>query len=163
LTLEIREKEKIMDFKEAKWFLKELDKTLKKDILSNEHSAIVLINLYDEDYLLKIINMLENLENKKLDLSSEKKEVKLRVWYIPQLGNNAPIFRVKVESVEEAEKLLDTMWNYDIFQFENHIKPDYCNASGLEYYDEELGEWQEYYDEEGRDIDEIIKNDDRFN
>lgn len=51
--------------------------------------------------------------------------------------------------------------NYDIFQFENHIKPDYWNVSGLEVYeaaafDGEPG-WCEWYDEEtGDDTDSWV-------
>ena len=46
------------------------------------------------------------------------------------------------------------MWDYDLFQYENNIKPDYCNASGLEYFDEEEQEWCEWYDDDGLDIKE---------
>ena len=39
--------------------------------------------------------------------------------------------------------IMDTLANYDIFQFENNIKPDYCNTGGLSIYEE--GEWSEWY------------------
>jgi hypothetical protein len=60
-------------------------------------------------------------------------------------------FYVDVKTVREAKLTLDTLAKYDIFQFENNIKPDYCNAGGLEVF--ECGEWGEWYDEEGNDID----------
>jgi hypothetical protein len=77
----------------------------------------------------------------------------LEVWHIPQVPMKA--FRVKVQDVKEAIKILNVLADYDIFQFENHIKPDYTNAAGLEEFDGK--EWSEYYNEEGMDIDEIMK------
>ena len=68
----------------------------------------------------------------------------LRVWWIPQVPMNA--FHKLVDSLKEARFLLDTLAEYDVFQFENHIKPDYCNTGGLQVYcgdtpDEELDRW----------------------
>ena len=63
-------------------------------------------------------------------------------------------FYVDVASVEEAVKMMDVLANYDIFQFENNIKPDYCNAGGLIVFDENDknddpdGSWGGWYDEE---------------
>lgn len=59
-------------------------------------------------------------------------------------------FRQPVRTVREAQLLLDTLAQYDIFQLENRIKPDYCNAGGLEVWED--GEWSEWADEEGNDI-----------
>lgn len=56
----------------------------------------------------------------------------LRVWHIPQVPGKA--FRVPVDSLVQAKLVLDTLANYDLFQYENSIKPDYCNAAGLEVY-----------------------------
>lgn len=75
----------------------------------------------------------------------------LRVWWIPQVPMDDP-FRVEVATVREAKLLLDTLAKYDIFQFENRIKPDYSNAGGLEVFED--GEWCEWYDEDGNSIDE---------
>lgn len=76
----------------------------------------------------------------------------LQVWHVPQVPMKA--FRVDVSSPQEAKKILDVLANYDIFQFENHIKPDYCNAGGLEVFED--GEWSEWADPEtGESIDEI--------
>ena len=45
--------------------------------------------------------------------------------------------------------------DYDLFQFDNNIKPDYCNAGGLEVFEEE--EWSTWYDEEtGNDIYDLM-------
>ena len=54
----------------------------------------------------------------------------LRVWHIPQVPMNS--FKVEVENVKEAIKILNVLADYDIFQFKNKVKPDYSNASGLE-------------------------------
>lgn len=75
--------------------------------------------------------------------------MKLKVWHIPQVPMKA--FEVEVETVEDAKLLLDTLANYDLFQFENNIKPDYSNASGLVYYDEEEQDWLDWEDETGND------------
>lgn len=77
----------------------------------------------------------------------------LRVWHIPQVPGKP--FRIDVKSVEDAKMILPILWDYDIFQFENHIKPDYCNVSGLEEYDGK--EWCEWYSEEDdKDIAQIL-------
>jgi len=64
--------------------------------------------------------------------------MKLRVWHIPQVPMKA--FFVEVSSVEEGVRMMDALANYDIFQCENNIKPDYCNANGLQMWDESLTE-----------------------
>lgn len=78
----------------------------------------------------------------------------MRVWWIPQVPMKA--FHVPVKTLGEAKLILNTLANYDLFQLENKIKPDYCNAGGLEVFENvEDGEWSEWMDEEGRNIDEI--------
>ena len=57
----------------------------------------------------------------------------LRVWHIPQMPMKP--FHVEVATVDEAKKILNTLWDYDTFQFENKVKPDYSNASGLEVFE----------------------------
>lgn len=81
---------------------------------------------------------------------------KMRVWHNCQVGA-VKNFYVEVESIEQAWKILNTLWDYDLFQYENKIKPDYCNASGLEYFDEEGQEWCEWYDDNGLDIREYFE------
>ena len=75
---------------------------------------------------------------------------KLRVWHIPQVPGKP--FHVEVATPKEAKKILDILADYDAFQFENKIKPDYCNVAGLEVFED--GEWYDWEDEEGRTIDE---------
>ena len=74
----------------------------------------------------------------------------LRVWWIPQVPMKS--FNVDVANVHEAKLLLKALADYDIFQFENNVKPDYCNAGGLQMWDGK--EWEDWHDEEGNDIDE---------
>ncbi|MEA7581151.1 hypothetical protein ONJ87_28130, partial [Salmonella enterica subsp. enterica serovar Anatum] len=35
-------------------------------------------------------------------------------------------------------RVMDALADYDAFQYDNNIKPDYCNANGLEMWDESL-------------------------
>lgn len=54
--------------------------------------------------------------------------------------------------------LLDTLAEYDKFQLDNNIKPDYCNTGGLNVFDANdhedgpSGSWYTWYDEDGNDI-----------
>ena len=74
---------------------------------------------------------------------------KLRVWWIPQITGE--VFHVFVCSLEEAKNLLSVLADYDLFQYENKIKPDYCNAGGLHVFED--GEWFEWEDKKtGGDI-----------
>ncbi|MBH9579747.1 hypothetical protein [Inhella proteolytica] len=75
----------------------------------------------------------------------------LRVWWVPQVPMKA--FYAPVDSVAMGAKLLEVLANYDIFQFENNVKPDYCNAGGLQRWcadsdGEGAPGWEEWYDEE---------------
>jgi hypothetical protein len=86
----------------------------------------------------------------------------LCVWHIPQVPGKA--FRVHVHDVTEAKKLLVVLADYDVFQYNNQIKPDYANASGLEIYTSEIygpeidDGWQEWGDPEtGDDIWDLIR------
>lgn len=62
--------------------------------------------------------------------------MKLRVWHIPQVPMKP--FIVEVGSVEEGVRMMDALADYDAFQYDNNIKPDYCNANGLQMFDESL-------------------------
>ena len=83
--------------------------------------------------------------------------MKLRVWHNCQIGavNN---FYIDVDDINIAWKILNTLWDYDLFQYNNNIKPDYANASGLEYFDEDDNEWYEWYNEDGYGIIEPFEN-----
>lgn len=83
----------------------------------------------------------------------KKESRKLRVWWVPQVPMKS--FLVDVKTLEEADLLLTTLADYDIFQFENNVKPDYSNVGGLMYFDEVEKDWFDWEDEEtGMDFDE---------
>lgn len=61
---------------------------------------------------------------------------RLKVWWIPQVPMKS--FDVFCDSFAVAKALLDSLAQYDLFQFENNIKPDYCNTGGLCIWEESL-------------------------
>ena len=75
----------------------------------------------------------------------------MRVWWIPQMPMDA--FHFPVKNVDEAILLLEVLAEYDLFQLEHDVKPDFSNVGGLERFED--GEWCEYYDDDGMCIDEI--------
>ena len=85
---------------------------------------------------------------------------KMRVWWIPQIGAGNEPFYIPVQSVEEGKKVMDMLSAYDAFQLQNRIKPDYCNTGGLEIYNQETEEYEDWYfeteDEYFEDVDEYI-------
>lgn len=75
----------------------------------------------------------------------------LQVWWIPQVPMKP--FLVEISSVEEGVKIMDVLAEYDAFQFENNIKPDYSNVGGIRRWRADSdGEgtpgWEDWYDEE---------------
>jgi hypothetical protein len=83
---------------------------------------------------------------------------KLQVWWCPQVPMKA--FIVDVATVEEGAKVMEVLANYDLFQLKNKIKPDYCNAGGLQQWEEDRdGEgtpgWLDWYDEETGEEDPV--------
>ena len=90
------------------------------------------------------MRMSETMGKKKNDRT---KPGALRVWHIPQVPGKA--FRVPVASVDEAKVLLRALAQYDLFQYENRVKPDYCNAQGLEVFED--GGWCEWHHPETDD------------
>lgn len=86
------------------------------------------------------------------------RETKLRIWWMPQISANCA-FYIPVKSVEEAKKFLDVLAAYDQFQYQNRIKPDFCNTGGLQMWDEEEKDWVDWSDSEGiyDDVDEYCE------
>ena len=80
---------------------------------------------------------------------------KYRVYWIPQVPMDA--FYYPVDTVEEGVLLLKALAQYDIFQVENWVKLDCCNVGGLQMFDPEDNEWIEFFDENGDDIEEYLK------
>lgn len=78
----------------------------------------------------------------------------LRIWWIPQVPMKA--FYRPVADLAQAQLLLETLADYDTYQFENNVKGDYCNVGGLEVLGGD-GEWWDWYDEEtGLDFDDWL-------
>lgn len=86
---------------------------------------------------------------------SDPKDGDLRVWWIPQVPMKA--FHVPVKTVNEAKLLLRTLADYDLFQYENRIKPDYCNTGGLEVFEAEG--WMEWESDDFDDIRAVMDAD----
>lgn len=83
---------------------------------------------------------------------------KLQVWWVPQIPMKS--FTVEVATVSEGVKILNVLGEYDMFQYENNVRPDYCNAGGLQQWEENSdGEgnpgWCDWYDEETGDDDPV--------
>lgn len=81
----------------------------------------------------------------------------LRVYHNCQVGA-VPNFYIEVSSIEEAWLIMNILWEYDEFQFNNNVKPDYCNITGLEVFNEKEKDWEEWYDELGQDIKEHFES-----
>lgn len=82
-------------------------------------------------------------------------EKKMRAWWCPQVWNKFS-FYVPVKTVEEAKRLMDTLAAYDQFQFETNIKLDFCNAGGLQVWDEEEQDWIDWeYEYDGDYYDNV--------
>lgn len=82
---------------------------------------------------------------------------KLRVSHYPQVPCKP--FMVEVKDLEEARKIYNMLADYDLFQYENRIKPDYANATVIEEFDEEEKDWISWCDEETgiEDIEEYFE------
>lgn len=77
----------------------------------------------------------------------------LKIWWIPQIPMKS--FEVEVDSVEQAIKILKVLADYDIFQYENNVKPDYSNVGGLQVFDGD--EWVDWHSPYGEDINEYAE------
>lgn len=73
-----------------------------------------------------------------------------RIWWTPQVSMEA--FYMMVSNPEEGSLLLEGLSRYDQFQRENNLIPDRSNTGGLEFWNKENKEWEEWLDEEDYDI-----------
>jgi hypothetical protein len=74
-----------------------------------------------------------------------------RVWWIPQVPGKP--FEASVKSWADGKALEIVLANYDAFQFENNIKPDYCNTGGTQMKHAVLteGEWADVDEHEAEE------------
>lgn len=78
-------------------------------------------------------------------------KMKMRVWWIPQVQMKKR-FEVDVTNEFQANLMLNTLADYDQFQLDNNIKPDYSNMGGVEMFVD--GEWRDWYNDEYDDFDD---------
>lgn len=72
----------------------------------------------------------------------------LRFWWVPQIPMTA--FERRIPNVATGVLLMDAFADYDQFQFDNNVKPDYSNTGGIarwEYVGDEF-DWVDVDDEE---------------
>lgn len=69
-----------------------------------------------------------------------------RVWHIPQVPGRA--FVIDCDTRDEAQRMLDVLAMYDLFQYENNIKPDYSNAGGVMEWDDADQSYSDVYEDE---------------
>lgn len=76
---------------------------------------------------------------------------RFRVWWIPQVPGKP--FEVGVPSYADGKRLEDILGQYDLFQYENRIKPDYCNMGGTQMNHAVLtdGEWTDLDEDEAEE------------
>jgi hypothetical protein len=82
------------------------------------------------------------------------KEGDLMIWWIPQVPMDPYCYPVK--TIREAKLVLEILRQYDAFQFDHNVKPDYSSVGGLEVFED--GYWTTWYNEDGDDIDEVDDN-----
>jgi hypothetical protein len=83
----------------------------------------------------------------------EPKVGDLKVWWIPQVPMKP--FEVPVPNLLTGKHLMDALAEYDFFQLENRIKPDFSNAGGLMMYEGEDEGWCDWYNDDGEEIDQL--------
>lgn len=93
-------------------------------------------------------------------MASDPKNGDLKIWWIPQVPSKA--MEYSVTGLVEAKRMLDLLAKYDIFQYEQDIKPDYANAGGLMVYDSryldpdlEGDGWVDFYTVDGEELDDL--------
>jgi hypothetical protein len=84
-------------------------------------------------------------------MTSKYKDGDLQVWWIPQVPMKA--FEFDVPTIEAGVMIMDALAEYDMFQFDNNVKPDYCNAGGIRRWcsnsdGEGTPGWEDWYDHE---------------
>ena len=90
-------------------------------------------------------------------MEAEELIKKLRICHFPQIPCNP--FIIEVKDLHEAKKISDILANYDLFQYENKIRPDYANITIVEEWDEIEQEWLSWCDDETGidDLEEYFK------
>ena len=142
-----RESQTIPKLRSSGWISKGNWRFEKNDKLYDLSAAdLTQLDRIEKEGLFLVIKKYQEVNKPK-----KIKEGQLRVWHISQVP--MPAFYVYVSTPKQAKLIIETLAIYDLFQLENKIKPDYFNVAGLEVY--EGGEWVDWEDEEGNDIDNM--------
>lgn len=80
--------------------------------------------------------------------------MKLRLNYLQGYMGKTCHFTIPVESVEEANKILDTLAFVDLFKEQLGMTPDYINSITLETLDSD-GDWVEAVDEDEEPLQQL--------
>jgi len=67
---------------------------------------------------------------------------RFKAWYIPQVPMKA--FEVECATADEAQRVLDLLTDFSMFEADNRVKPDYSDAGGVVEWDETEQEWCDY-------------------
>lgn len=75
-----------------------------------------------------------------------------RVWWVPQIPMEG--FQHPAPDFASARFLANALGQYDLFQFENNVKPDYCNMGGVEWRHPLVteGAWESLDDDDAIDL-----------
>lgn len=73
----------------------------------------------------------------------DKTRMPFRVWWISQipLRRGQKPFYVEAPNFKTALLLDATLGRYDIYQYENNIKPDFSNTGGIQVWDADENDW----------------------
>lgn len=75
-----------------------------------------------------------------------------RLWHIPQIPMTP--FTRDFDDLAEAQRALDMLADYDLFQLKHRVKPDYSNAGGILQWDDEDGQ---YVDLDEDEVEELLR------
>lgn len=80
---------------------------------------------------------------------------KYRAWYIPQVPMES--FKFECDTAEEAIMIYTAIVKFSIFEFKNRVKPDYSDAWWVQYYNEDIQDWEdlenlEWYEDWGDEL-----------
>lgn len=63
-------------------------------------------------------------------------------------------FYCEVSSPEEANSIINALSSFCDHHINTGLICDHCSVAGLEVYNEEDHEWEDWYDDDGRDFNE---------
>lgn len=75
--------------------------------------------------------------------TDESDLLKFRVWWIPQipLRRGQKPFYAEAPNFKTALLIDETLGRYDIYQYENRVKPDFSNVGGIQVWDATENDW----------------------